>query len=75
MPAAHPRNMFRAVAAADQHAALFRLLGLVQLALVELHRPRVLGLGAAGVEMDLGLRGRGEQQQGGETDDFFHGGY
>ena len=53
MPAAYPCNVLRAVAAADQHAALLRLLGLVQLAFVELHRAWILGLGAAGIEMDL----------------------
>ena len=72
MPAAYPRNVLRAVAATDQHAALSRLFGFVQLAFVELHRAGVLGLGAAGIEMDLSL-GRGtDQQQGSESDDFFH---
>jgi hypothetical protein len=72
MPAAYPRNVLRAIAATDQHAALSRLFGFVQLAFVELHRAGVFGLGAAGIEMDLGL-GRGtDQQQGSDSDDFFH---
>lgn len=72
MPPAYPRNVLRAITAFDQHPPLFRLLGFVQLAFVELHRARVLGLGAAGIEMDLGLGCRSDQQQGGKTDDFFH---
>ena len=73
MPAAYPRNVLRAIAATNQHAALSRLFGFVQLAFVELHRAGVFRLGAAGIEMDLGL-GRGtDQQQGSDSDDFFHG--
>ena len=72
MPAAYPHNVLRAVAAFDQHAALSGLLGFVQLAFVELHRAWILGLGAAGIETDLGLGRGSDQQQGGKTDDFFH---
>ena len=72
MSPAYPCNVLRAVPATNQHTALFRLLGFVQLAFVELHRARVLRFGAAGIETDLGL-GRGtDQQQDGKTDDFFH---
>ena len=72
MPPAYPRNVLRAVAAFDQHTAFSGLLGFVQLAFVELHRAWILGLGAAGIEMDLGLGCGSDQQQGGKTDDFFH---
>ena len=72
MAAADPCDVFRAIAAADQHAPLLGLLGFVQLAFVELHRARVLGLCAAGIEMNLGLRSRAQHQQDGETEYFFH---
>lgn len=73
MPAADPRDVFRTVPAFDQHAPLFCLLGFVQLAFVVLHRMRLPGLGVGGRGVLLGLRRRTQQQQGGETDYFFHG--
>lgn len=73
MAAADARDVFGAVAAADQDAALFRLFGFVQLALIELHRTGVLDFGAAGVEMDLGVCSGAKHEQGGDTEDFFHG--
>lgn len=74
MAAADARDVLGAVAAADQDAALFRLFGFVQLALVELHRTGILDFGAAGVEMDLGVGSGAEHEQGGDTEDFFHSG-
>jgi len=72
MPPAYPRNVFRAIPALHQHAALFCLLGFVQLAFVELHRAWMLGFCAAGIEVDLGLGHGTQQQKGAETEDFFH---
>ena len=72
MTTAYPGDVPGAVAAAHQHPALPGLLGFMQLALVVLHRTRMLGLGIDSGGLCLSLANGSEQKESGETNKFCH---
>jgi hypothetical protein len=72
MTTAYPGDVPGAVAAADQDPALPGLLGFIQLALVVLHRTRMLGFCIDSGRLCLGLANGSEQKKSGETNEFCH---